>query len=139
MLFSFFLAIALETTTIQLGLKKLTVEIADTEDSRSEGLMKRDYLPQDQGMLFVFTEPKILYFWMKETKIPLSIAFFDENRKFINKMDLLPPKEKTTIYPSCQSAKPALYALEVNLGWFEENELTPPAQFSFLNQAHSLQ
>ena len=124
---------------IELGGKKLTVEIADTEELRAQGLMNRYHLSQNKGMLFIFNEPQILTFWMKNTKIPLSIAFFDEKKNLINLIDMSPPSLHTNTYPSYQSKKAALYALEVNQGWFKENEIEPPMKFSFLDSLYSLQ
>ena len=139
MVFKFLIALLLQTTIIELGGKKLTVEIADTDQARSLGLMNREALPKDQGMLFVFTKPRILSFWMKNTKIPLSIAFFDKRQRLINIIDMSPTSLETTYYPTYQSKRAALYALEVNQGWFQENEIVPPMKFSFLDSSDELQ
>ena len=78
--------------------------------------MGRTELKEGEGMLFVFKEPAMLSFWMKNTLIPLSIAFFDEEKRLINKADMEPISLKTHI-----SAKPAVYALEVPQGWYERH------------------
>ena len=95
----------------------LTIELATTPEARSCGLSLRDSLPANRGMLFVYAKPEILTFWMKNTRVPLSIAFIDTAGRIVSiqKMNPLPT---TTVYAS---PVPALYALEVNQGWFEEN------------------
>lgn len=98
---------------------KLYLEIAATPDKRQLGLMFRDSLPQNQGMLFVFEREQPLGFWMKNTKIPLSIAFLDRNYVIVDIQDMEPFSEKTHV-----SARPAMYALEVNQGFFRQHNIT---------------
>jgi hypothetical protein len=95
----------------------LTIELATTPEARSCGLSLRDSLPANRGMLFVYAEPEILTFWMKNTRMPLSIAFIDTAGRFVS-IQKMNPFPITTVY---ESPVPALYALEVNQGWFEEN------------------
>jgi hypothetical protein len=95
----------------------LTIELATTPEARSCGLSLRDSLPANRGMLFVYAEPEILTFWMKNTRMPLSIAFIDTAGRIVS-IQKMNPFPITTIYAS---PVPALYALEVNQGWFEEN------------------
>ena len=71
-------------TTVTGGKVPLNVELADTPAERARGLMFRQSLGESEGMLFVFEKPETPSFWMKNTKIPLSIAFFDEDKKLIN-------------------------------------------------------
>ncbi len=78
----------LHQTRIQLDAQILDVEIADSESSRARGLMGRKVLAEGFGMLFVYEKPQNLSFWMKNTLIPLSIAFFDETQKLINLADM---------------------------------------------------
>ena len=108
-----------ELPTVRVAVKghDLTIELATTPEARSCGLSLRDSLPANRGMLFVYAEPEILTFWMKNTRMPLSIAFIDTAGRIVSiqKMNPFPP---TTVYAS---PVPALYALEVNQGWFEEN------------------
>ncbi len=99
----------------------LIVEIAVTPDKRRTGLMYRKKMPRDHGMLFVFTEDTPLVFWMKNTYIPLSIAYIDKNG-YINDIHHMEPLNATKTYPS---KKPSRYALEVNMGWFHENNIKP--------------
>ena len=114
-------ACPLELPTVKVVVKghDLTLELATTPEARSCGLSLRDSLPENRGMLFVYAEPEVLTFWMKNTRMPLSIAFIDADGRIvgIQKMNPLP---LTTVYAS---SVPALYALEVNQGWFEENGL----------------
>lgn len=94
----------------------LTVEIADEPDERSTGLMGRDSLPDDHGMLFVFPEPDTLRFWMKDTTIPLDLAYLDADGVIFQVLEMEPLSRE--IRPS---DRPALYALEVNRGWFADH------------------
>lgn len=105
---------ALETTTITVGGVGMTVEVADDQYERSLGLMHREFLPADGGMLFVFPDEVVRIFWMKNTSIPLSIAFADARGVIIAIMDMVPDDGRTHY----RSPGPAKYALEVNRGWF---------------------
>ena len=95
------------------------VEVADTPEERAYGLMNRESLPEDSGMLFVFFEPSSGGFWMKDTPVPLSIAFFDEDGEIISMYDMDPCTKEP-----CKSYRPERRywgALEVNQGAFEEH------------------
>ena len=107
--------------TIQVTVKghELTIELATTSETRSCGLSRRASLPANRGMLFVYADSEILTFWMKDTRIPLSIAFIDADRRIVS-IQKMNPFPITKIY---ESPVPALYALEVNQGWFEENDV----------------
>ncbi|MBN1495492.1 MAG: DUF192 domain-containing protein [Spirochaetes bacterium] len=98
----------------------LTVEIADTERRRQTGLMHRKTMPREHGMLFVFPREQKMNFWMKNTYIPLSIAYIDSNG-VIREIYDMKPLDTSVTYPS---ALPALYALEVNRGWFRLNNIS---------------
>ncbi len=95
------------------GSKKVTlvVEVADSPAERERGLMERQDLAPDTGMLFAFTEPQTLAFWMKNTTIPLGIMFFDRDGQFISAAKMEPCKEE----PCTRYVSPALaqYAIEV--------------------------
>ncbi|MBN1573524.1 MAG: DUF192 domain-containing protein [Deltaproteobacteria bacterium] len=95
----------------------LTVEIADKPAERSLGLMYRKNLPENKGMLFIYKRPATMNFWMKNTYVPLSIAYIDTNGYIIAIFKMEPLNEKK-IY---SSPAPAIWALEVNQGWFEKN------------------
>lgn len=115
---------------IELGGHILKVEISDTVDSQSRGLQGRKHLGESEGMLFVYQKPQLQSFWMKDTLIPLSIGYFDKNRVLFQVIDMDPPSGKSI--PSYRSRSPALYALEVNQGWFREHGVDIGAQFSFV-------
>lgn len=96
---------------------KLRVEIADSPAEQEEGLMNREKLGENRGMLFVFPDEQVRSFWMKNTLIPLSIAYMDSQGRII---DLQEMKALDDEPPHYVSAKPARYALEANKGFFEE-------------------
>jgi uncharacterized membrane protein (UPF0127 family) len=96
---------------------KVGVEIADDASERALGLMHRTALAEGHGMLFVFPSEDKLSFWMKDTLIPLSIAFIDSEGRIVDLQDMKPLDDDP---PSYVSTKPARYALEVNQGFFEE-------------------
>ncbi len=109
---------AMPRVTLSVNGRPLTVEIARTKHQRAQGLMYRDLLPRNEGMLFVFRQDKILSFWMKNTKIPLSIAFLDKNGKVTDIFHM----EPYSLIPVTSRSK-CKYALEVNLGFFKESGL----------------
>jgi uncharacterized membrane protein (UPF0127 family) len=102
------------------GRDTLWVEIASQPWERSRGLMFRESLADDSGMLFAFEQKETLSFWMKNTPIPLSIAFIDENWIIVDTQDMAPLSENLHI-----SRKPALYAVEANQGWFRKRGIGP--------------
>lgn len=111
----------MQKITLQSGDNSLTmwVEVADDPAEQAAGLMNREELPDREGMLFVFSEPRDLAFWMKNTLIPLDILFFDEDGTFINGHTMPPCTEDPCI--NYRSAGKAKYALEVNAGKGTEN------------------
>ena len=121
---------ALPTKEISIGNQKIIVEIAESAEDLNKGLMGRKELKNGHGMLFIFQKPGPQLFWMKNTYIPLSIAFFDQERVLINKTDM-PPCTVDPSLPCFKSLKPALYALEVPQGWFEKHGIEPGMKFSF--------
>ena len=103
------------------GIKKnITVEIALTDNERQQGLMFRQSLGKNSGMLFVFSHEEHLSFWMKNTFVPLSIAYIDKHGRIID-IQNMKPLDTSISYPSKMKA---MYALEVNMGWFKENGIT---------------
>jgi uncharacterized membrane protein (UPF0127 family) len=104
---------------------KVPVEIADTEAEREKGLMYRTTLAENRGMLFVYPDEGTLVFWMKNTLIPLSIAFMDSEDRILDIQTMKPVGLEQTVpdakLPRYVSAKPAQYALEVNRGFFKEH------------------
>jgi hypothetical protein len=103
----------LPTRTLTINGSTLTVEVAATPQARETGLMNRFSLQTDHGMLFVFEAPQPLAFWMKNTYIPLSIAFVDRNGRILNIEDMRPQDESTH-----WSNGQALFAIEMRQGWF---------------------
>jgi hypothetical protein len=103
--------------TIELGagMHLIHAEVADSFATRMQGLMHRTSLPPNGGMLFVFDEDAIHCMWMKNTLIPLSVAFLDASGAIINVADMQPQTEQS----HC-AARPARYALEMTQGWFAQ-------------------
>ncbi|MDO5101658.1 MAG: DUF192 domain-containing protein [Lautropia sp.] len=98
---------------LKLGQQTIEAEVASTEAQRSQGLMYRHSLDEGRGMLFVFDSPGQYCFWMKNTLIPLSIAFINERGTITDLADMAPQDERS----HCPT-KAIRYALEVNQGWF---------------------
>ena len=111
-----------ELPVLQLsaGMHLVRAEVADNFTARMQGLMHRKSLAQNAGMLFVFEEAGPHCMWMKNTYVPLSVAFLDAAGAIINIADMTPHSEVS----HC-AAKPARYALEMNRGWFAERGLKP--------------
>ena len=97
----------------------LTVKLADTKTKQVKGLQNTPNLSQDSGMLFCYPHEKKVSFWMEKTTIPLSIAFIDKN-KLITQINDLEPLSKQSI----KSNKKIKWALEVNQGWFSDNNIS---------------
>ena len=95
------------------GIHQINVQLAQTPEQRSVGLMFRKEMPQSEGMLFVFEQPTQQCFWMKNTLLPLTAAFVADDGTIVNLADMKP---QTT--DSHCSAKPVRYVLEMNQGWF---------------------
>ena len=106
---------AMRTLQLRIGNHPLKVEVAENDAQRMKGLMNRDKLGRNDGMLFIFEEPAYQAMWMKNTLIPLSVAFLDRDGTILNIRDMQPQT-----LDSHMSAGPALYAVETNRGWFAE-------------------
>ena len=100
---------------VELGGKTFKVDIADTQQKQSLGLMFRDSMPPDQGMLFIFPNEALRSFWMKNTRIPLDIMYFDKDLKMVSISADTPPC-RVSRCPSYPSTGPAMYVLELNAG-----------------------
>ena len=111
-------AMLLPTAQLSIGGHKVQAEVAATDASRSYGLMNRASLPENHGMLFVFDSPTATCFWMKNTPLPLSIAFIDSRGAIVNIADMQP----NTLDSHCPKA-PMLYALEMQQGWFHGHSI----------------
>ena len=115
-----------QTMTLVSGkvAKKITVEVAETDDQHERGLMFRKDLAKDNGMLFVFGDEMTRSFWMKNTLIDLSIGYFNKDKKLVDVQEM---KAVTSILqqdiPSYPSQAPAQYALEMSAKWFTKNRI----------------
>lgn len=109
---------------LQVANSTLTVEVASTPAQHEKGLMQRDHLPAQSGMLFVFDRPKAVCFWMKNTWIPLTAAFMLDDGTVSQLAHMAPLSEEA----HC-SRIPVRYVLEVNRGWFEAQRLGPGVRF----------
>jgi uncharacterized membrane protein (UPF0127 family) len=120
--------------TVQLSIKGhgLVAEVAATTPTRTVGLMHRFSLKPDHGMLFVFDAPQPLAFWMKNTFVPLSIAFIGADGRILNIDDMAPQTETT--HPSRGLA---LYALEMKKGWFAQHSIVAGERVEGLEKAPS--
>jgi uncharacterized protein len=103
------------TFPLRINSHEIRVEVANTEESMRKGLMFRDRLAENSGMIFVYAKPGIQAMWMKNTRIPLSVAFADADGRILNIEDMEPLSEKPH-----RSKGPAAYALEMNRGWFSK-------------------
>lgn len=112
-----------------LGFYRIEAEVAADLKNRMQGLMERRSMAAQQGMLFVFPEVARHCMWMKNTYLPLSVAFLDEEGRIINIEDM----EPQTLDSHC-AAKPARYALEMNKGWFVGKGIRPGAKLSGLEK-----
>ncbi len=99
---------------------RIEAEVAADQTSRMQGLMNRRSMGANQGMLFVFQQKERHCMWMRNTFLPLSVAFLDEEGKIINVEDMKPQSDDS----HC-AARPARFALEMNLGWFSSRGLKP--------------
>ena len=114
------------------------VKIADTEERREHGLMFVKKLGANEGMLFVFDEEHVLNFWMKNTLIPLSIGFFDQQGKLIDVKEMKPaPSLMDKNPPNYRSNGPALMALEMPEGWFTKNHVEVGARIALASPTKS--
>ena len=108
----------LPTVSLTSGIHVIQAEVANTEDTRRVGLMFRKSLPDNHGMLFVFNEPDIQCFWMRNTLVPLSAAFIADDGTIVNIEDMAPLTET----PHC-STQPVRYVLEMAQGWFDRHSV----------------
>ncbi len=122
----------LKTSKLKLAGRTIIAEMAVTYEERERGLMYRKSMGANEGMLFVFDGPEPMAFWMKNTLIPLSIGYFDENKKLINTVEMSPAVMGEARPKTYESARPAMYALEMNKGWFSKNKVKPGAILTVL-------
>lgn len=116
-------AVERPSARIVFGADTVHAEVAQTPDERAEGLMYREDLAEDAGMLFIFPESAVRGFWMQNTYIPLDIAFMDPSFRIVDIQQMEP---MTTDQHTARA--PFMYALEVNQGWFEARGIGVGAQ-----------
>ncbi len=119
----------LRTIELSAGMHVIRAEVADGFASRMQGLMQRTSLPPNGGMLFVFDEDATHCMWMKNTLIPLSVAFLDARGAIINIADMVPHSELS----HC-AARAARYALEMTQGWFAQRGIRAGANLRGLDK-----
>ena len=108
----------LPTMTLKVGNQTIHVEIAATDETRQKGMMFREKMASNAGMLFVFPDIAYHAMWMRNTPLPLAVAFMDDAGKIVSIHEMLPFTETTH-----QAAGPARYALEMNSEWFTRNQV----------------
>ena len=113
----------LPVTELTAGFHRIEAEVAVDQASQAKGLMYRRSMPANHGMLFVFPRTDRHCMWMRNTLLPLSVAFLDAQGKIINIEDMQPETEDN----HC-AASPARYALEMNIGWFSAKGIKPGFQ-----------
>lgn len=115
---SFAMAQGMPLIELTAGFHRIEAEVAATPQNRAQGLMHRKAMDNQRGMLFVFTHDAAHCMWMKNTLIPLSVAFLDSSGRILNIAEMKPHSEDN----HC-ATKPARYALEMNSGWFMQRGL----------------
>ena len=118
-------ALAAPTIELSAGMHRIEAEVASSNAERATGLMNRPSMPIHRGMLFVFPEAGVQCFWMKNTLIPLSIAFLDDAGRIVQIADMQPQ----SLDNHC-SSKPVRFALEMNAGWFRSRGLAAGARIN---------
>lgn len=116
-------ALAAPTIELSAGMHRIEAEVASNNADRATGLMNRPSMPIHRGMLFVFPEAGVQCFWMKNTLIPLSIAFLDDGGRIVNIAQMAPRTEDS----HCPS-RAVRFALEMEQGWFARHGITPSAR-----------
>jgi len=111
-------------TNITVGEHTVKVELAADTKTRSRGLMYRKSLDADRGMLFIYPDEQLRAFWMKNTSLPLSIAYANGAGTIVHIADMTPFSIERV-----ESKLPATYALEMNKGWFDKHDITPGDTF----------
>ena len=113
----------LPAITLNAGIHNIRAEVAQTAEERATGLMFRQTMPAQDGMLFVFEQPATQCFWMKNTLLPLSVAFVADDGTIVNLDDMKPQ----TLDSHC-STRPVRFVLEMNQGWFAKRGLKAGAK-----------
>jgi uncharacterized membrane protein (UPF0127 family) len=116
---------------VELGGHRYAIEIADDDAERARGLMFRDTMEADRGMLFIHDRQEPQAYWMKNTKIPLDILYFDNARKLVSQQRDVPPCSLGDSCPPYPSDAPARYVLELNAGQAAQLKLENGMQMTF--------
>jgi uncharacterized protein len=116
---------------VELAGERYAVEIADDDAERAQGLMFRDEMKPDRGMLFIHERQEHLAYWMKNTRIPLDILYFDDQRKLVSQQRDVPPCSAGDRCPPYPSKAAARYVLELNAGQAERLQLKDGAELRF--------
>jgi len=112
------------------GMHRIEAEVAATDQHRQIGLMNRKAMPPQRGMLFVFNHENTHCMWMRNTLLPLSVAFMDAGGTIINIEDMQPQTEDN----HC-ARRPARFALEMNVGWFAQRGIKPGTKINGIDKA----
>ncbi|MCM8613551.1 DUF192 domain-containing protein [Accumulibacter sp.] len=115
---------------LSAGMYRIDAEVAANDATRMQGLMNRRSLPAGQGMLFVFRQPQRHCMWMRNTYVPLSVAFLDRDGHILNIEDMQPESETN----HC-AARAASFALEMNLGWFADKGIRPGTRIAGIEKS----
>ena len=110
---------------------RYNVELAQNDDTRARGLMFRDQMDADHGMLFIHEREEPQAYWMKNTRIPLDILYFDSQRRLVSQQRDVPPCSAGDMCPPYPSFNPALYVLELNAGQAAKLKLEDGAELTF--------
>lgn len=121
---------AMPVLELAAGFHRIEAEVAATDQNRQLGLMNRKAMPPQHGMLFVFNHENTHCMWMRNTLLPLSVAFMDAGGTIINIEDMQPQSEDN----HC-ARRPARYALEMNLGWFAQRGIKPGMKLTGIDKA----
>ncbi len=124
----------LKTIKAKLGAHTIQIQIVEKEEERAKGLMHVREMPDNHGMLFVFAQEFMPTFWMKNTLIPLAIAFIDTKFRIADIQEMVPPKSVMDLnIPKYASRKPAILALEMNATWFKRHSIKEGEELRFLS------
>lgn len=116
---------SLPRVKLSAGMHQIDAQLAQSAEQRTIGLMHRREMPQHEGMLFIFEQPSVQCFWMKNTLLPLSAAFVSDDGTIVNLVDMKPQ----TLDSHC-SLKPVRYVLEMNQGWFAKKGIKAGARLA---------
>jgi uncharacterized membrane protein (UPF0127 family) len=120
---------AMPVVELTAGFHRIEAEVAANDQNRQVGLMNRKAMPPQRGMIFVFAQERTHCMWMRNTYLPLSVAFLDADGAILNIEDMQPQTEDN----HC-AKKPARYALEMNQGWFAQRGIKPGARLGGLER-----